>query len=183
MYLRNFTLMIFLLFIFWACNSKNDTEQQNTENTTTQRNEADSTNLAPNPANMNQQSQAGEISDEELQQFGSVVQYAQLVTQQAQQKMVSTVQQSGLEVQRFNEILQAQRNPNEQVNATDDELKKYEAAAGELNKIQMQVQNRMQDKLKNEGLTENRYREIGMAIQNNLELQERFRTVQEQTNQ
>ncbi len=121
-----------------------------------------------------QSEQQKEVSGEELKQFASAFQQVQTVNQQAQQKMVSTVEEEGLEVQRYNEIQQAQQDPNQEDNATDEELKQYEAATQELEKIQAQAQQEMQGKIIEEGLTVNRYQEIAAIVQSNPELQQKL---------
>ena len=59
-----------------------------------------------------------DISDKEIQQFASALQEVASINQETQQKMITTVEEEGLAVQRFNEILQSQQNPNK-----DPELK------------------------------------------------------------
>jgi len=122
------------------------------------------------------------VSDKELQQFVSVAQHIQVINQQAQQEMIASVQQGGLDVERFSELQQAQQNPNQEAEATDMELKQFETATQELEKIQVQTQQQMQEKIIEEGLTVNRYQEIAAVIQNDPELQQMFRIMQQQTN-
>ncbi|MCF8228479.1 MAG: DUF4168 domain-containing protein [Bacteroidales bacterium] len=117
---------------------------------------------------------AEEVSDKELKQFASAFQQVQNVDQQAQQKMINAVEEEGLEVPRFNEILQAQQNPNQDTDATNEEIKKYESATKELKKIEGQAQQEMQEKIIEEGLTVPRYQEISAALQDSPELQEKL---------
>lgn len=119
-----------------------------------------------------QAEQKEELSGEELKQFASAFQQVQTVNQQAQQKMVKTVEEEGLEVQRYNEIQQAQQDPNQEANATDEELKQYESATQGLEKIQEHTQQEMQEKIIEEGLTINRYQEIAAIVQSDPELQQ-----------
>lgn len=121
-----------------------------------------------------QTEQKEEVSGEELKQFASAFQQVQTVNQEAQQKMVNTVEQEGMEVQRYNEIQQAQQDPNQEANATNEELKQYEAATQDLEKIQVQAQQEMQEKIIEEGLTINRYQEITVIVQNDPELQQKI---------
>jgi len=107
-----------------------------------------------------------EVTDKELKQFASAFQQVQRVDQNAQQIMIKAVQDEGLEVQRFNEIQQAQQ--------ANQEIKKYESASTELKKIQVQAQQEMQEKITEEGLTVPRYQEIATSIQASPELQEKL---------
>ena len=121
-----------------------------------------------------QTEQKENVSGEELKQFASAFQQVQTVNQQAQQTMVKAVEEKGLEVQRYNEIQQAQQDPNQEANATGEELKQYETATQELEKIQVQAQQQMQEKIIEEGLTVNRYQEIATVVQNDPELQQKL---------
>jgi hypothetical protein len=53
------------------------------------------------------------VSDEELKQFASAVIEIQTINLQAQEKMITTVQEEGLEVERFNEIQLALEDPGQ----------------------------------------------------------------------
>ncbi len=119
--------------------------------------------------------QAGEeVTDKELKQFASAYQQVQNVDQQAQQDMVKAVEEEGLEVPRFTEIQQAQQNPNQGSDVTNEEIKKYESASKEIEKIQDQAQKEMQEKIIDEELTVPRYQEIAAAIQASPELQQKL---------
>ena len=121
-----------------------------------------------------QTEQKEEISDQELKQFASALQQIQVINQQAQQAMVKAVEEKGLEVERYNEIQQAQQDLNQEAEATEKELKQYETATQELEKIQVQIQQQMQAKIVEEGLTVNRYQEIAAVIQNDPELHQKL---------
>lgn len=121
-----------------------------------------------------QTEQKEEVSGEELNQFASALQQVQTVNQQAQGVMIKTIEEEGLEVQRYNEIQQAEQDPNQETNATDEELKQYEVATTEIEKIQIQTQQVMQEKIVEVGLTINRYQEIAAIVQNDPELQQKI---------
>ncbi|AUC23522.1 hypothetical protein BTO15_16065 [Polaribacter sejongensis] len=67
-----------------------------------------------------------DISDKELVQFADAYTEVQVLNQQSQQKMMSILQEEGLEIERFNEIQQAKMDPNKKSDATDVEKKKHE---------------------------------------------------------
>ncbi|MFW5656535.1 MAG: DUF4168 domain-containing protein [Bacteroidota bacterium] len=116
-----------------------------------------------------------EVTDQELKQFASAFLEVQNVDQQAQQNMIDAVEKEGLEVQRYNEIQQAQQNPEQEAGtANDEEIKKYESASKEIEKIQGQTQQKMQEKITDEGLTVPRYQEIAAAVQASPELQQKL---------
>lgn len=125
-----------------------------------------------------QQEQISDISEAELQQFMTVSQQIQTINQEVQQEMAKVVQDEELGVQRFNEIQRAQMNPEQQVDATNEEMKKYEKSVQQFKEIQVDAQQRMEKKISDEGLTVERYQEIVKAIQSDPEVQNQFREMQ-----
>ncbi len=115
-----------------------------------------------------------EVTDKELKQFASAYQQVQNINQQAQQNMIEAVEEEGFEIQRFNEIQQAQQDPNQDSDATDEEIRKYETASKKIEKIQGQAQQKVEKKISEEGLSLARYQEIIAAIQNSPELHEKL---------
>jgi len=118
--------------------------------------------------------QTTEVSDGEMEQFALAFAGIQAVEQQVQPKLVKTVQDKGLEVQRFNEIMNAHQNPNQQVDATDDEMEKFAAASQEIERIQSKAQQDMFKAITEEGLTVERYQEIIAAVRNDETLQQKL---------
>lgn len=112
------------------------------------------------------------VSDQELEKFASALEHVQIINQEAQQEMVKAIQEEGLDVESYTKIQQAQQNPNQEVEATDEEMEKYNSVSGDIEKIQMQSQQKMEEKIKEEGLTIERYQEIVAALQASPELQE-----------
>ncbi|MFW6227254.1 MAG: DUF4168 domain-containing protein [Bacteroidota bacterium] len=115
-----------------------------------------------------------EVTDQEIKQFAAAFQKVQEVDQQTQQKMIKAIQDEGIDVQRFNEIQQAQQDPNQEVDATSEEMNKYESVSKELEQIQGQAQQKMQEIITEEGLTIQRYQEVAAAIQASQELQQKL---------
>ncbi len=118
--------------------------------------------------------QAEEVTDREIGQFASSLQEVQQINQQAQEKMVKAIEDEGLEVQRFNEIQQSQQVPDQPSDATEKELKIYQSAVSKLQVIQNNAQQKMEEKITDEGLTVMRYQEIMGMIQSDAALQQRI---------
>lgn len=114
------------------------------------------------------------VSDDELKQFVTVAQKAQAMNQESQQEMVKAVEDKGLDVQRFNEIRQAEQDPTKEVDANAEELKKYASANASIEKIYMGVQEKIEANVKKEGLSMTRYQEIATTVQSSPELQEKI---------
>ena len=117
------------------------------------------------------------VSEEEMKQFATSIQQVEIVNQQAQQEMVSVVEKEGLEVQRYNEMQQADMDPDREIDATGEEMEKYDQATEELGKIHARTQEKMQESITEEGLTVDRYQEIATIISNDPEMQQKLREI------
>ena len=126
------------------------------------------------PQQPQQQSQEQQqVSDQEIKKFASAFQEVQMVQQKAQQKMVTAVEKEGLDVQRFNELQQAQQDPAKQAEIEAAEMKKFQAASETLGQIQTQAQEKMTSKIIEQGLTVNRFQEISAMMQSSPEIQQK----------
>jgi len=114
------------------------------------------------------------VSDGELKQFASAFQHVQNINQQAQQEMAKAVEGEGLGIQRFNEIQQARQDPAQEASATEEEIEMFNSAYKEIEEIQRGAQQKMQEKIVEEGLTIPRYQEIATSIQASPELQQKI---------
>ncbi len=177
---KHFGIIILVLSVAWSCQQSGDKQEDNTQLEQASPMEQEQSSAPSQQLPGQPQQQGGEVTDKELQQFVAASEYVQVVNQQTQQTMVSTIEETGLGVQRYNEIQQAQQDPNQDADATDQELKQFETATQELQEIQVQAQQQLEEKLNEEGLTENRFQEIGRSLQRDPELQEKFRAIQEQ---
>jgi hypothetical protein len=118
-----------------------------------------------------QPEQPTEVSDTELKQFASVYAKIQSINEQLQHKMVTEVQKEGLDIQKFNEILNAQQDPDKEVDASEEELEKFAAANKSIKQIQNQGQKDTEKVITDNKLTVPRYQEIMRAVQSDPELQ------------
>ncbi|SHJ19638.1 protein of unknown function [Tangfeifania diversioriginum] len=126
------------------------------------------------PQQMPQQQQDIDVSDGEINQFASVFVELQSMNQGVQQEMMSAVADEGIEVQRFNEIMQAQQDPNQEVDASEDELQNFAKASQAVEQIQAKVQKEMEKVITENDLTVQRYQQIMMAVRTDTELQQRL---------
>ncbi len=114
-----------------------------------------------------------QISDEELGMFASAVQQIQVLDQQAQQEMVKAIEEEGLNVQKFTAIQKAEGDPQQEPEADEKELEKYNNARQEVVKVQQTVQGQMEKKIKETGLSVERYQVISQKVQQDPELREK----------
>lgn len=127
-----------------------------------------------------QSAQPAEITDAEMNNFATAFVEIQTIDEQLQQKMISAVQNEGLEVQRFNEILNAQQDPDQETDASEDELEKFASASQSVELIQNEGQEDMQKAITDNNLTVNRYQEIMTVMQSDPELQQRLQELIEE---
>src|SRR5690606_9905944 len=83
--------------------------------------------------------QATDVSENELEHFAQAFREIQVIDQQVQMEMLSTVQEDGIDVDRFNEFLTAQQDPAQQFDASEEELTRFAAAYQEIEGIQEQA--------------------------------------------
>jgi hypothetical protein len=118
--------------------------------------------------------QEQKITKGELNKFAEAYQEVRLANQTSQQKMMKAVTEEDLSVERFNIINQAEQNPNKEVDATDDELKNYQAAMESVEKIQKDIEMQLQTKIKEAGLTLERFQQIANQMKTDKALQQRL---------
>lgn len=126
-----------------------------------------------------QQQPTGDVSEEELVKFVEVVQKLQPMGMEAQQKMMAAVQDEGLEVQRFSEIMSAQQMPDGESDAeiTPVEMEKFEKAQNAIDKIQDDAQAEMNTIIESNGMSSDRYEEIMMIVQQDQDLMQRVQAM------
>ena len=114
------------------------------------------------------------VTDAELGKFAEAFQVVQMENQKAQQKMAKVISDNGMEVERFSAIQQASANPNQEVDATDKEMKAHDAIMAEIKKMQPAIEAKMEKAVADSGITIERYQAIGTALQQDKSLQQRF---------
>ncbi|MFW6224712.1 MAG: DUF4168 domain-containing protein [Bacteroidota bacterium] len=182
----NYLGVIFLLMaIILGCNQGNNKKQKisNEYNKNTQEEQRQMPNQSEQDlAPLQQSEEVNKVSDKELKEFAVAAQKVQIINQEVRQKINNTLKEKGLDVQRFNEIQQTQQNPQQDVDATNEEMVKYKSASMELEKIEGQAHQKIQKKIKESGLTMSRYENIARLLQNNPDLKEKFQMIQQQAN-
>lgn len=121
--------------------------------------------------------QEKEVSDTELTQFATAYQEMQIQNQEAQQEMVKVIEAEGMDVQRFSAIQQASMDPEQNIEATDSEMKIHESAVAKMKKMQPALEKKATDKIVATGLTMERFEAIAAVIQNDQGLQQRLQAI------
>lgn len=116
-----------------------------------------------------------EVSDEELELFIDASMNAQSVQMESQQEMISIVDEEGIEVSTYNEIMQAQQmgQPLEDLGVTESDIEKFESAHEQIQEVEVRMEREIAQAVEEEGMEMERFQEINMAIQQDPELQQR----------
>ncbi|MFP4546597.1 MAG: DUF4168 domain-containing protein [Fidelibacterota bacterium] len=133
-------------------------------------------NQMPNQMQGQEQAKSIEVSDEEVTTFVKAQNKLLDVQEKSTEKMMTTIEDEGLDVEVYNKIArQAQRaNSAEDINATETELQKFQNASTKVSKIQQSMQQDQEEVLKKMDMSPKRYQEIEMAAMQDMKLQERI---------
>lgn len=118
-----------------------------------------------------------EVSDADLNKFADAYKAVQMENQEVQQEMVEMIQDEGLELDRFQTIQQASVNPEAKVDASEKEMTSYKKVMAEIEKMQPKLQEDMAKLIADNGLTLDRYQEIGAALQSDQALQQKLQAI------
>ncbi|MEA5515842.1 DUF4168 domain-containing protein [Nodularia sp. UHCC 0506] len=119
------------------------------------------------------------ISQEELQQFANLIPALQEIGQTSQQMAVQIIEQSGLSVERFQELSEAQQSPGTTPSspATPEEQQSFNLVAPEIQSIQQETLTQQEELVRAGGLEPNRFNEILVAIQQDPGLQQQIQQI------
>ena len=123
------------------------------------------------------------VTQEELQQFVSVIPMLQEIGQTSQQRSAQIIEQSGLSVERFQELSEAQipgATPSSP--ATPEEQESFNQVAPEIQSIQEETLAQQEEVVRAGGLEPNRFNEILVAIQEDPALQQQLQQLMMQNN-
>ncbi len=114
------------------------------------------------------------ITDEELSKYVVILKEITTINQDSRQQMTEIITSEGLEVPRFNAIHRAQQHPEQQVEVTEGEQKRYDAAMKRIDKLQEGSQKKIDDEVLKAGLTLERYKEMNDIIEKDGSLQQKI---------
>tara|TARA_R100000951_G_scaffold113176_1_gene114689 strand:+ start:171 stop:623 length:453 start_codon:yes stop_codon:yes gene_type:complete len=121
------------------------------------------------------QDESQNVSDEDLEAFVVIYKEVQTENKKIQQKMAGTIQAEGMEIKRFNEINQANANPNKEVEATTEEMEAYNKVTKKVKKMRTDFQQKVKEMINEaEDMTLEKYQEIYAELQKDKSLQKKF---------
>ncbi len=126
-----------------------------------------------------QPQQAIDVSDEELQLFLDASLKAQEIQMELQMEMIAIVEDEGLEVQTYNDILEGLQmgaSP-EDMDMSTEEIEKFENASDQIGEIEEEMEVKLIATIEDEGMDLDRYQEIFAAIQTDPELQQKLQAM------
>jgi hypothetical protein len=117
---------------------------------------------------------AAEVSSEDIEKFARAIAQLQTIQQETQTELLQIVEGQGLTPDRFNQIAEAQQNPQAatDVEISDEELQSFEQAANESTAVRQQTQTRFQEAVQAEGLEVEQFNQILAAVQQDPALQQ-----------
>jgi hypothetical protein len=114
------------------------------------------------------------VNDQDLEKFVVIYKQVQVENENFQEGMVEKIEAEGMDVQRFNEIHNAQMNPQVETDASESELQTHKEIVEVLEKEQTVFQEKVSKIIVKEGLTLEKYQEIFAALQSDQNLQQKF---------
>lgn len=116
-----------------------------------------------------------DFSDDELQSFVNANEKVIVIQMEGEQKMIKAIEDEGLTVDRFHEILEHQRDPNRatETKTSPEELKSFNNAAQVILQENAKLEERMTSSIEEEGIDIETYQQIMVAYQQNPGIQNR----------
>jgi hypothetical protein len=123
-----------------------------------------------------------EVSDAELGNFANAVISIQEINMEAQNTMMEVVSQSGISLERFNELYEASMMENEQVLSamTAEETQKMEGVMARFEAMYAVFENRMEAAIVKENISVERFETIAGLMESDMALQMRLQALMEQ---
>src|SRR5690606_470515 len=123
-----------------------------------------------------------DYSDKELESFVNANEKVATIQQQTEEKIIGKIQENGLTVDRFNQILQGQQDPalKEQIKPTPEELAAFNKVAQSIVDENQKVRQQIESSIQEECLYLQTYEEMMVAYQYSPKVQERVHKLLEE---
>ena len=129
-----------------------------------------------------QQAPQIEVSQDELEVFLEASMNARDVQMESQQEMVAIVEEEGIGVEAYNEIMQAQQMGQsiDEIDVTSEQIEQFESASEQIQEVEVAMEEQLTEAVENEGLEMERFQEINMAIQQDPGLQQQLQMMMQE---
>lgn len=167
------TIATAILAIFFAVTATSVTAQQMQPQQQPQQQMQPQQPAAPAPE---------DISDDELLTFVQTSDAIRPIQEEAQMEMRSVIEEEGITIQRFQQLMMAMQNPQlaDQVEMSADEEQSIQEMEPKLVEIETAASENITSEIENQGLDVNRYQAIYMSLQQHPELMERLQAMMEE---
>lgn len=131
---------------------------------------------APPPPQQPELPTSADVSDDEILLLVSTINDLQPIEEKAQEKIEDALEEEGITLQRFQEMMMAMQNPQmaDEANVTDEEMEKLQTLQPALMQIQGEAEQEMIAKIEDNGFTLERYQGIIMGAQQDPDLMARL---------
>lgn len=114
-----------------------------------------------------------DFSDDELKSFVKANEKVMAIQIEAEQNMIKAIEDEGLTVDRFHQILDEQRDPQRGTETSAEELKSFNNAAKVILEENAKVEEEMATTIEEQGIDIETYKQIMLAYQQNPGIQSR----------
>lgn len=121
-----------------------------------------------------------DYSTDELKVFIDANRKATKVQQEAEQKMVSAIEDEGLDINTFNQMLTSQRQGDQQAGLSEEDLEKFNSAAEKVMEIQEETMSEVEEAIEETGMEVEKYKEMMLAYQQSPVVQEKVHKMLEE---
>lgn len=128
-----------------------------------------------------------DVSDDELEQFVEAFMAASQIQQEAQMEMMEAIEDEGMSVEKYNEIVEGQQMGQQQEDmeeVSEEDMELFESLQETLEVIQAEVEDDIIEAIEDTGMDMERFQEIEMAARTDEEIQQKLQQlIQEQQQQ
>lgn len=126
------------------------------------------------PAQLTQPELRENFTKDELKSFVKANEKVVNIQTESEEKMITSIEASGLTVDRFNQIISSQQNPNKQTDASQQEMAAFNNAAQEIMTQRKESEIEMVQSIEKEGIDMETYNEIMYAYQQSPKIKKRI---------
>jgi len=120
-----------------------------------------------------QQQPQSDYSDEQIEQFAGAVIKVLPVQQEAQEKMIEVIEDNDLTVDLFNQIANQLQTTGQSEGIDEKDMEKFDKIAGEIKPIQIEMNEKVNEVILEEGLSPQLYHEMVSAYSSNPKIQQK----------
>lgn len=114
-----------------------------------------------------------DFSEEQLKTFVKANEEVMKVQMEGEKEMMKAIESENLEVDKFNQILMSRQNPDQETDASPEELEAFNKAAQKVMDLQKDLESEAQKAIESVGLDIEEYQQMMLAYQHSPTVQQR----------